>query len=539
MDGFKTLLYILLLLLLRLPVIGQFQYNGAAYNLGNECFAFQANGGFKAGTVWNTNAFDLDDSLDITLEFYLGCPEDEINKGFVFVFQTQGISTGNYIGETGYEDIAPSLAIEVDIRQDSEQSDPDYNHMAMFTNGVLDHTAAENIAGPVPVLEDLTTVQDCQAHDLRVIWFPQASRLDVYIDCQIRLTQVIDVQALFGDYENMYWGFTSGNFIVTNTVEFCPQEAQGIDELEDISICVGENVQLNAPLNNVSYLWEPSLGLSDPTIANPIATPEETTTYSLLMIDDCGESYEEEITITVVHTTTNFDLGPADTLICSEEPLLLDATLDNATYRWENGSTDPIRFVETSGEYAVTVTIPECEISDRVEVTFSNLPELNWPTDTVSCVQEPFFLSAESPGATYNWQDGSNGSDFEVKTSGSYQVTVTNTCGSISRNIQVELLDCLEFYLPNAFSPNDDGINDIFFVQGGGSSASIESFRIFDRWGALVFEAENIQANDPSKGWNGKFQSKVMVPGVYIYVLEASLINGKSTMQSGEIVLVR
>ncbi|MDZ4683124.1 MAG: gliding motility-associated C-terminal domain-containing protein, partial [Saprospiraceae bacterium] len=94
-------------------------------------------------------------------------------------------------------------------------------------------------------------------------------------------------------------------------------------------------------------------------------------------------------------------------------------------------------------------------------------------------------------------------------------------------------------YLPNAFSPNGDGLNDVFFANTDASVRRITNLRIFDRWGGLVFERKDSPPNDPAAGWNGDIGGKPAGQGVYIYVIEVMRADGVAERYSGEVVLVR
>lgn len=535
MDGYR-LITLLFLVFYHLGY-SQFQLNGTAFNSGEQCFSFETTETLAAGSVWNINEINLNDSLEVDLQFYLGCPEDEGSRGFLFVLQTIGTFVGNYVEGNGYGGIAPSLAIELDINQDMDQGDPTFDHLAIVSNGVVNHNAEEHLAGPVQIINGQNSIQDCQYHSLRVVWVPQSTQLDVYVDCERRLSKTLDPIALFGEYLAMYWGFTSGNRD-ESTIEICLEGTLELDELDDIVLCVDGKTRLRAPLDNVTYLWQPPEGLSNPLVPDPLAFPEETTTYTLLMQDDCGRRYIEEVTIEVVETTADFDLGPPDTTVCDENALILDATFPDASYEWEDGSTNVRRTITNPGNYSITVTTPECQTADEIEVVFAGVPNLDWPADTLACLEEGLILSAEAPGASYQWQDGAMGPTFEISTPGMYQVMVTNSCGATTTSIEVDLMECRNYYIPNAFSPNDDGINDRFFVQGG-TGNQILKFQVYDRWGGLIFDKRNVVPNDQSVGWDGKARASAMLAGTYLYYIEFQLIDGSTRIETGTINLLR
>jgi gliding motility-associated-like protein len=93
-------------------------------------------------------------------------------------------------------------------------------------------------------------------------------------------------------------------------------------------------------------------------------------------------------------------------------------------------------------------------------------------------------------------------------------------------------------FLPNTFSPNGDGSNDVFYVRGKGLSR-VKSMRIFNRWGQVVFEKNNFSVNDPSAGWDGTFQGNKAVPGVYVYQVEIFCDNSQVVSFDGNVALIQ
>ena len=92
-------------------------------------------------------------------------------------------------------------------------------------------------------------------------------------------------------------------------------------------------------------------------------------------------------------------------------------------------------------------------------------------------------------------------------------------------------------FIPNAFSPNGDGHNDLFMVYGGAGVEEIENFQIFSRWGDLVFEKNNFQPNDPSMGWSGFFNGEKMNPSVFVFFAKIKYLNGEIKIVKGDLIL--
>ena len=113
-----------------------------------------------------------------------------------------------------------------------------------------------------------------------------------------------------------------------------------------------------------------------------------------------------------------------------------------------------------------------------------------------------------------------------------------NGCAD-SDQITVFVLATLPVYIPNAFSPNGDGQNDLFFIQAGNEVREVRDFQIFDRWGTLVFGRARFQPNDETFGWDGYFKGISQKPGVYVYYAVLEMADGGTEMVKGEVLLIR
>ena len=121
-----------------------------------------------------------------------------------------------------------------------------------------------------------------------------------------------------------------------------------------------------------------------------------------------------------------------------------------------------------------------------------------------------------------------------------YQITILDENGcAITDEVEILVNDITGAYVPNVFSPNNDGINDYFFVYADGSIASISTFRIFDRWGSLLFETSGIFPNDETAGWNGLANNEFLDSGIYIYFIEVLRVDGARETLKGDVLLVR
>ncbi|MBR9920238.1 MAG: T9SS type B sorting domain-containing protein [Bacteroidetes bacterium] len=121
-----------------------------------------------------------------------------------------------------------------------------------------------------------------------------------------------------------------------------------------------------------------------------------------------------------------------------------------------------------------------------------------------------------------------------------YTLTVIDEGGCITREtILIQVLKARLLYIPNVFSPNDDGVNDLFYPFGGAGVTEILDFKVFDRWGGLMYSDGGFAPNDPAHGWDGTFRGKKMGTGVYTFFIEVQFDDGVRDIYKGGIQLIR
>jgi gliding motility-associated-like protein len=132
--------------------------------------------------------------------------------------------------------------------------------------------------------------------------------------------------------------------------------------------------------------------------------------------------------------------------------------------------------------------------------------------------------------------------DITVKPSESveYTVEVTNEGGCKARDKVTVYVLCnnANVFIPNTFSPNGDGANDIFYPRGSGIF-QVKILRVFNRWGETVFEKSNLYANDISAGWNGTFKGAKLLPDIFVYTMDVVCENNTILTFKGNIALIR
>lgn len=310
----------------------------------------------------------------------------------------------------------------------------------------------------------------------------------------------------------------------------------------DTSLCIdGEaKIKLNnlSPISNYQYLWSPATGLDNPKSLGATATITGDITYTLTITNQQGCTGTQTVTINVDPVVLEFDLK--DVSICPDEQAILDASGNYSTWLWSNGETTPTISVSQSGEYSVTVTdkISGCDVSDFANVTIYAPPTPTLGGDTLFFSGNTATIFVNETYATYTWDDdkGQTTQSITVTKPGTYTVTVTDANGCEAKNsITVAEIPLETFLFPNAFSPNNDGLNDYFNIkaQAGIKTASM---RIYDRWGNLVFSTDNLIG---SNGWDGNRNSSPVSAGVYVFAGTAQLNNGDLQTFKGNITLLR
>ncbi len=274
----------------------------------------------------------------------------------------------------------------------------------------------------------------------------------------------------------------------------------------DTSICVGKQVTFDAGAGYSSYLWQ------NGSVAQTFTT-SQTGNYWVKVGNQCGYT-TDSAQVLQLYPLPVVNLGPGG-MFCSIPAFTLDAGNAGSTYRWSTGETSQLITPANSGNYAVAVTSQYgCIDSGSVSIELVDWPVVDLGNDTLLCGENLLQLNVEWQYSTYLWQDGSTNHDYTVGKAGLYWVNVTNLCGTEGDSILVEYNRCeCKVYVPNVFTPNNDGFNDVFKPEFACDMRYFDMM-VFDRWGELVFQSDN-----PLKGWDGTFKGVKMTPAVFVYVI--------------------
>lgn len=256
--------------------------------------------------------------------------------------------------------------------------------------------------------------------------------------------------------------------------------------------------------------------------------------------------------ISSTHVVDNIILVPVmttlkDTAVCKGQSVTINVEntlIDSMRYLWHDGTTTPQYQTSKSENISVQVFYPAENCVAAGSIAFKVLGEDYKPIafDTTLCQNEKTTFTAGTglKGETIAWQNGSKERFFTANTEGVYFAKIKNTCASWTDTFRLRINHCgFEVYVPNAFSPNGDGLNDDLhpFFKTDFIKIANYDFKVFNRWGSLVFASQNL--ND---AWDGTLKGQACETGVYVWSLTVRLmLNGKEQTKqlSGDVAIMR
>lgn len=313
----------------------------------------------------------------------------------------------------------------------------------------------------------------------------------------------------------------------------------------------------NAPLTTVKA----SLGTIDTTYIASTAG-----TYTATVTSNIGCS----VTSNQVAVNPNKDPSltiSAPAAVCQGNPITFNASPVNGgttpVYQWQvngvntgtNSATyssntlangDTITCVMTSN---ATCASPQTALSNSIPLTVEPLPQLDtgqifYLAEGQSITLAP-GLAGNSSGYSFTWSPGTSLSDsaaadpMATPTRTTVYTLAATSAGGCEASTKVIVDVFTKLYIPNAFTPNGDGRNDIFYILNGPPDSQIRDLSVYDRWGAKVFQVHNAPTADPAFGWNGNYKGAPAPAGTYVYVLAMSFADGTQQAFQGTILLIR
>lgn len=325
----------------------------------------------------------------------------------------------------------------------------------------------------------------------------------------------------------------------------------------DTTICKFGSYILQ-PSGAINYVWDPNPDISCTNCTNPVVAPDTTATFIVHGTNALGCSATDSITVQVIQPGTITTSG-SDSL-CIGGSIQLHAE-GSATYKWTPTTFLDNPFIANPVMHATKDTVINYQVTgtDRkncfvdtgnVHIKVYPIPGMQILKDniTLQAGQSVKLETTATPDITqWKWEpatglDNPNSANpiaSPVQTT-TYTCVAINGGGCIARDlVTVHILcDKNNIFIPNTFSPNNDGMNDAFYPRGTGLF-SIKSIRIFNRWGEIVYSNNDVTPNVAGDGWNGMYKGKPAPSDVYVYVMEIVCENSKVIPVKGNVTLIR
>ena len=281
-----------------------------------------------------------------------------------------------------------------------------------------------------------------------------------------------------------------------------------------------DNVPIAANINKTT-LTANDAGNYSVSVINNTANSDGTTCSQTTAIQSLSFNPPPDVSISEVVKTT----------LCDGQTVDLVANYTGGTVKWSTGSTSDKITVSSTGTYKATVTsLAGCQADTSIDVTFLPDPVLN-VKDTSICTykHQAITLTAPAGFAQYSWNGETGSQTYQVSQPQKVNLIITDVNGcQATREINVTE-QCPEIYIPNAFTPNHDGINDTWNVEGLENDPSV-LVRVVNRYGAIVYERKGY-----GTPWNGEYAGQKIPAGVYYYIIMAK--NGTQRF-SGSLTII-
>ena len=404
---------------------GQQHYNviGDAIFNGSDCYSITPSSDYKEGAIWYKDSIDLQNTFDLYYKVNFGC-DNLGGDGLAFVIHSSGDSVAPSEGFIGYDSssIKNSIAVEFDTYQDVAFGDSLGDHIALMKNGITDHNDLINTLVTPKLINSGTDIEDCNLHEVHIMWFADSTKLKVYFDCELLIDYTGNIiNTVFNGNSIVNIGWTSSTRADFNEHKVCAKFNSYTDKLEDTLLCVGDTIQLDAGYGT-SYQWQPFGFTSDSSIINPLFFPDYTETFHLRVIDSCQVPRYDTVLVDVRDDTLLID---TDLIFCDNTTYQISVDTGYMSYLWNNGVTTNSFQSDIDTLYRLEVSDGLCVFTDSIHA--KKLAILKEPDILDHCLNDTVLLYVDSlrySGSSFIWSTGSTDSSVNVIMDNSKTISV-------------------------------------------------------------------------------------------------------------------
>lgn len=436
-----------------------------------DCYDLTEDNRSQHGAVWYDKPLNLSQSFE--LEFTINFGDNPLGAdGVVMVMQTQGNrALGEAAGGIGFRGLQPSLGIEFDTNQNLELYDPAEDHMAIVRDGISDHKRSTEFAPPVPISTTSENVKDGRDYLIKVKWNAATQLLQVSVNCVLRISQSINLVSTIFNGTQQVYWGFTASTGARSNRHRVCLQKDVVAR-DTFRVCKLEELTLVSGLSFTNqYEWQPALGLDNPRSRTPRLTATTNQLYTVRYVDRCS-------------------LPKIDSV-----------------------------FVQIK-------SLPALTLGGNRDVCENNVVELT-PT-----------LTPANRNVQFRWSTGDTTRQLKPVSSDMYVLQITAEGCSTSDSAFVTFQTCLpwaQLFIPEAFTPNGDGINDVFEWK---SDQDIEArMMVFNRWGETVFSSDNSK-----EFWDGTLQKQACPSSMYTWRIEyrdRQSKDSKRFVKRGDVFLLR
>lgn len=431
-------------------------------------------------------------------------------------------------------------------------TDGDYTVTIKDNRGLTNTTKATVKNFPSPVMSLTSTAATCLNNDGK-IFVTNTSGTSPF---------EYSIDGIKFQPENTFYKLNAGAYnVVIEDAYGCTDTKQAVVDLNDnltistikqVEVCEGKSVTLTISSNGLRFEWSPLKNINDSKIQTPIVSPSQTTNY--VVTATLGVCSKKDSVLVQVNAAP-IAVTPKDTTICYGQSVVLSGS-GGLNYNWT-----PSTYLDNSFSTSPVVTTPKSSttyslvVSDAkgcsslnnalVKVTVTPPVKLFAGNDTSIVMNESFQLKAQDINSSgfvnYSWTPsyGLNGTDIQnpvalLDRDIEYSIVATTAAGCMgSDQIALKVYKGPDIFVPNAFTPNNDGRNDILKAIPVGIKV-FKYFVIYNRYGEKIFYSSN-----PNRGWDGNLNGRLQPNGVFVWYTEGMDVNGKVLVRKGTVLLIR